>query len=516
MTPYINILITSYISAENLLINGNNLTNFIEIIKYLLYDIYLEVMKSVNKITVVLLFFLLTAPLAFSCNGTGDPGDDQNVRTINIAQYPRYAGCDELFDIIFHYTWESNGTIYRFNCTELTLDEIKGKGKKPLNNENFDLLVVGASFDSFYKHGSDPKLKESIKNFISNGGGYIGVCAGTVFATQGYGDSNGIYKKFINKRVLGIADVYINCELDGESQYEFKLGANIGINQGLIPIEKKVLRNISNPIFSQYPFDTINITYGGGPGMYVANASDPNLGKVTPLLIINEELMETKPIHWYQKRLIGWKQGNAVETDIFGQYGYIATTYGEGRVVISTAHPEIRLILNGTINEYIGKSTGYGIKFPFNRAVFSWTGTHMNMSHNWWIHRRAASWIAGVPDEDLPPCNELMVFMDKPQFRFGYQMYGDDVLQTSKSAKKSVAEAGITVIKGSITVEAYAENGDLVEFYIDDVLEYVDYNRPFQWYLDKNLSGIHRLELRAYDEYGSCAYDGSEFLFYNS
>ena len=358
-------------------------------------------MKFTNKLTIVLVLLLLTTSLTLSCNGTVTFKDDEKIRIIKIAQYPRYAGCDELFDIIFHYTWESNGTIYKFNCTVLTLDEIKGEGKRPLNNENFDLLVVGASFDSFYKHGTDLKLKENIKTFLSNGGGYIGVCAGTVFSTQGYEKPDNIYQKYVNERVLGIADVYINCELTGEPQYEFKLGANIGVNQGLVPIEQKILRNASSPIFSQYPFDTINITYGGGPGMYVANADDPNLGEVEPLLIINEELMETKPIHWYQKRLVGWKKGERVKTDIFGQYGYIATTYGEGRVVISTGHPEIRLILNGTIDEYIGKNTGYGFRSPFNRAVFSWTGTPMNMSYNWWIHRRAAAWIAGIPDEGI-------------------------------------------------------------------------------------------------------------------
>jgi len=475
----------------------------------------LKSMKSINKSFVVLLFFLIVAPSIFSFSGAELGGDGQNVRTINIAQYPRYAGCDELFDIIFNYAWKTNDTLYKFTCTELTLEEIKGGGTKPLNTDNFDILVVGASFDAATKDGLDPELKQNIKEFLLNGGGFTGVCAGPAFASQGFENPNRLYKKHANKCVLKIADVYINQDLNGELQYEFKLGGNIGVNQGLMPIEKRVVRNNTNPIFSDYSFDTINMTYGGGPGMYVANASDPNLGKVTPLLIINEELMETKPIHWHQKRLIGWKKGKRVETDMLGQYGAIATTYGKGRIVVFTGHPEIQLILNGTIKEYIGKSTGYGIKFPFNRAVYSWTGTPTNMSHNWWVHRRTAAWIAGVPDEDLPSCNELMVFMDKPQFRFGYQMYEDDILQTSKSVKETVAEAGMTVIKGPVTVEAYAENSDIVEFYIDDVLEYIDYTRPFQRHLDKNLSGVHRLEIRGYDEYGNCAYDGSKFMFYN-
>jgi len=145
----------------------------------------------------------------------------------------------------------------------------------------------------------------------------------------------------------------------------------------------------------------------------------------------------------------------------------------------------------------------------------------MNMSHNWWIHRRAASWIAGVPDEDMPPCNELMVFMDKPQFRFGYQLYVNDKIKSSprffrRIMSRIMSQVGRTVIVGNMTVEAYAENSDIVEFYIDGVLEHIAHTQPFQWHLDKNLSGIHQLEIRGYDEYGNCARDGSEFLFYNS
>lgn len=150
-------------------------------------------MKSISKPFAILLFFLFVAPLIFSFGGAELGRDGQNVRTINIAQYPRYAGCDSLFDIIFNYQWESNGTIYSFNLTELTLDGISGKGEKPLKVDNFDLLLTGATFDSFYKHGSDEELLNNIRDFVSNGGGYQSVCAGTVFSTQGYEKPNRIY-----------------------------------------------------------------------------------------------------------------------------------------------------------------------------------------------------------------------------------------------------------------------------------------------------------------------------------
>jgi hypothetical protein len=474
-------------------------------------------MRLTGKITIVLVFISLLIPLQIFSENVGCSGN-QDIKIINIAQYPRYAGCDETFDLIFNYFWEANGKKYKFNITELTLDEINGGGKHPLTNENFDLIVVGASFDSFYKHGSNPKLLESIRNFIANGGGYIGVCSGTVFATQGYETPKKFYEKYVNKRVLGIADVYLNEDRYGEAQYEFKLSGSYAPNSSLPPLEFKIVRNNSNPIFNCYRNNLINITYGGGPGLYPANSNNPLFGNVTPLLIINEELMETKPIYWYRKGILpGWVKVEKVETDLLGQYGGIATTYGKGKVVIFTGHPEIRMIVNGTIKEKIGKPSGFGFGPFFNpvRAVYSWVGTPLNMSHNWWIHRRAATWMAGVPDSDLPPCNELMVFIDKPQFRFERKFYVNNQIDDSKAAKKKVAEAGMTIIQGNITVEAYAENSGIVEFYLDSVLEYTDSNQPFTWDLDKNLDGVHRLELRAYDEYGNCAYDGSNFLFVN-
>jgi hypothetical protein len=65
-------------------------------------------------------------------------------------------------------------------------------------------------------------------------------------------------------------------------------------------------------------------------------------------------------------------------------------------------------------------------------------------------------------------------------------------------------------------VEFYLD-GDLVHtatervFYSEQIIESV-----FKWEFDTNdLNGIHRIELRAYDEYGNYVTQGSDFLFYN-
>ena len=119
-------------------------------------------MNLINKLLFYLTIFLSTLILTSSVSCTEFYIYNQNVKEIKIAQYPHYASCDKLIDLIYRYTWTSNGTIYKFNCTELTLEEIIGRGELPLNNENFDLLVVGASFDSFYKDAKDQRIKEKV------------------------------------------------------------------------------------------------------------------------------------------------------------------------------------------------------------------------------------------------------------------------------------------------------------------------------------------------------------------
>ena len=441
--------------------------------------------------------------------------ENEIIQVIKIAQYPKFGGgCDESIQILFNYTWKINDKIYKFEIRGLTLAEVAGKGEKPLNVENYDLLYVGVNYWSFIKDGLRPKLVKNIKKFLSNGGGYLGSCAGAVFASQGYEKPKNLIERRVNKAVLQIMDAYINFDFFGEPMYCIK-------SNGLPPIELKVEKNNSNPIFNLYTNETLNLTYGGGPGLYNANLSDQNLGEMTTLLTFNEELMETKPIHFWKKRILGWKKGEVIKTDLLGNDCGIATTFNDsGRIVVFAAHAEIQLVLDGHIEEFIGKAPTYCNLGIFPRPVYAWIGnTSFNFSFNWWIHRRAAAWIAGVPDEDLPPCNELMVYMDKPQFRLGYKLYVNDKIKNPLLGKRLLnrilSRIDKTIIFGDITVEALAENSNIVEFYLDDILEYTDTESPFQWNLNKNLSGVHRLEIRAYDEYGNYACDGSEFMFYN-
>ena len=55
--------------------------------------------------------------------------------------------------------------------------------------------------------------------------------------------------------------------------------------------------------------------------------------------------------------------------------------------------------MNGSIREFFGFSI-YGIP----RYVYEWEGGEQtDIDYNWWILRRSAAVVAGIPEEDLPP-----------------------------------------------------------------------------------------------------------------
>ncbi len=480
--------------------------------------------KKVFVVFSVVLFILVFSEFSVGLNVSLDDStkvnSEDDLKVIKIAQYPRETGSDSSFQSIFSYTWYRNNTTYRFEIDELSLDEMKGNGNNPLSIGNYDILVVGASFDSFTKHAFDRTLLDNIRNFVKSGGGYIGVCAGAFLASNGFGGNDKFYEPFFNNNILKIANVYVNCDLDEENQYIWKLSGDASsARQGMPPIEMKINRSSSNPIFKNYPKPVINITYGGGGSLYPANIDDPLYGDIDPILFVNEELMDTKPIHKWHKRLIGWAKGDVIKTDIYGEYGGVATSYGSGKVVIFPVHPEIRTWINGSIEEYVGKSTGFGIKTPM-KVVYDYNGEPQNVSTNWWIHRRAAAWIAGVSEEDMPPSEEFLVLLTKPYNMGGYHLYVNNNYKNfrldfiNKIKNKILSRIGKTVIIGDLTVEGYCENCEYMEFYLDGELKHTDDVRPFSWDVNSTMNGAHKIKVKGYGDSGSYSIDNNDLLFY--
>lgn len=435
---------------------------------------------------------------------------EENKIKIRVAMFPLATQSDRLIVSCLSYSWSGNGKCYEFDVRELSYEELEGEGEKPLNKQNYDVFIVGANYDSYLKEGSKSSFRDNVKKFLSDGGGYLGICAGAFLASQGYEKPDNLFEKKVNQGVLKIVNVYINDDFDGELQYLLKEGQWIYGDEGQVPIEVSVNSSSDIPIFHGCNRTIFNISYGGGAGLYLAKADDPKLGKIYPLLTYEEELMESKPIYFWKKALIGWVRDRKVETDIKGQYACVATTYDErGRIVLISSHAEIPVMVDGKIEEAFGKNT---LNIP--RVVYHYRGgERKNMSYNFWILRRIVAWLANVSSDDLPPFTESMLIIEKPASHLGNLLYFNNKIKTSLLARKLVEKIGKTVVIGNIDVEIYSENCEKVEFYIDGKLEYTDTEMPFEWRIDKKIFGEHKLVVKGYDAVGNIVWDSIDIFF---
>jgi len=310
---------------------------------------------------------------------------------------------------IFNYTWTSHNHTYRIQMTVVNADDVRGQGNVTFSRDTFDLLLIGASASSYLVDGVDAAWRNAVRSFVENGGGYVGICGGANAATQGFEHPRNLFHLRVNQGVLGLTNVYINDYFMGEWQYLIKFGFDAFSrdfdNQTYpyyVSVNTSVTHSESNPIFSTYQGRYRDITYAGGPGMYPADSVDQRLGPVIPLLLYNEELMHTKPLHYWRPTVSGWEIWKNVTTNLSGTYAGTASTFGQGRVVLYGPHPEHRVVVNGSVEEYLGHGIP-NFAGPVKRYVFNYFGQRLSEDYNWWIVRRSVAWAGGIPEEHLPP-----------------------------------------------------------------------------------------------------------------
>ncbi|MCD6473716.1 MAG: hypothetical protein J7K47_02250 [Thermoplasmata archaeon] len=351
-------------------------------------------------------------------------------KEIKIALYDSISPSVKLLEYCFHYAWEENGVIYKMDVSRVDYKDVINGSLR-----NYDALVIGASGRQYF-HALNPKWKEEVKNFVANGGGYLGICGGANMASMGYEKPRYPLDFIINKAALGFIDAYLNDDQWEEWQYLWKDGGRSNI-----PIKQKLQGEIFDGTITRY------ITYAGGAGLY-------GMKKAKGIGIYLEEPSEVAPLHfwiWFGK-WIPWKK---ITTDIKEYYSAAESTYGKGKVIVFSAHPEIPPRFNASVKEYFGLSI-YGIP----RYVYEWIGGHrMNYSYNWWILRRSIAYIKELP---LPSFDELLVM--------------------------------VSYENGSI--KAYAENAEKVEFYLDGKLMATLNQPPYEIKID--LKGEHEVKAIAY------------------
>ncbi|HHH80269.1 MAG TPA: hypothetical protein ENL13_05150, partial [Thermoplasmatales archaeon] len=443
-----------------------------------------------------------------------------DVVTIKIALYDAHDKYNiQQFKVAFNYGWRKGNRLYRFNLTTIDSDDVLGLGAKPLTNKNFDVFVVGANAKTYLYDGLNNQWKKRVKEFVANGGGYLGVCGGANAATLGFKHSDNLFHLWVNKGVIGLANVYINDDLLGEWQYLLKFGfdaknrgSTTDFSPEFISVNTTIEKNSENIIFKGYNKVFLNIAYGGGPGMYPADKTDEKFGKIIPLLVYNEEPMRSKPLHYWLPTLKGGKILCNVTTNLFGKYAGVATTYNsKGRVVLYGPHPEYPLVpVNGTIHEYLGK--GYLMRnTPFKQYVYNYLGRFLNLSSNIWVIRRSAAWAAHVPENDLPPFDETSVWLIKPSPHQN-KMYFKDRFEIKENVliKKLFKDVSAVVFGNPAVQVRTSLNIKKVEFYVDNNLlanctkpDFIDHASYYTAKVDIGLQGKHTIKVKAYDKAGN-------------
>jgi len=188
-----------------------------------------------------------------------------------------------------------------FACTTVTAEDIKA-GKL----DGFDVLIVPGGAGSKQAAMLGEAGRDTIKKFVADGGGFVGICAGAYLASADYPWSiHLINAKAVDKKhwARGKGDVTITFSESGKNKLKFD-------------------------------GDTATVNYRQGP--LFAPAGKPDLPPYESLATFTTEIVEN----------------GATPGAMVGTTAIASAPFGEGRVICFNPHPErpegpTSLILHG-------------------------------------------------------------------------------------------------------------------------------------------------------------------------
>lgn len=370
--------------------------------------------------------------------------------------------------ILDNYTWKVNNKKFKFN-TEYIYDKDILNGK--LNIDNYDVLLVPgggvgdgeAIVKGFNKLKKVKNWKKQIKNFIKDGGGYVGICGGTALMTElitKNNDNKNFIEKLYDKSSIGVSSIKSyykelslpifnlnqnNPEKIGAMSYVFsfspgKTDNGNYIHSGGVPIDFEINKN--NPIFSDYPKDKEKIRWWGGPALIVPKSSNKYInilakypendisknestrilawkykggllgliiGLYKALKLLKKEKISLKNLFIYSFFLAGnWEKTNVpIDLDYGSKASITSEIYpnkNKGRIILCTSHPEYMIWNDGKIIESSNNynSLALGLHKWINIKNYNET-IEEDITHTWWIVRRFVAWAAKASDNSLPP-----------------------------------------------------------------------------------------------------------------
>jgi len=319
--------------------------------------------------------------------------------------------------ILNGYSWKTSEASYKI-ITDYVYDKEIIRGK--LVDENYDVLLApgggvgdGESIvKGFNFLPSVRRWKLKIREFIQNGGGYVGICGGTALITDlktGPGkDPTSIYERLYNKSALGITSVssyYKDLALPILNSFQYVHPEKIGA---------------TGYVFSFAPGETADgkqIHSGGVPVDFQICKDNPIFGIIglaksffKSFRFIKKEKDSLRNLILYTYCFAGnWgKSDSFIELNYSNMAGMTAEIYpneNKGRIVLCAAHPEYMIWWGGNIEEVNDSGfncLGTGLHKWKNIKPLSKT-LQDEFTYTWWIVRRITAWAAKVPDGELPP-----------------------------------------------------------------------------------------------------------------
>ena len=183
-----------------------------------------------------------------------------------------------------------------------------------------DILIMpgggfseGSGYESPLELGTNSNVQTAVRNFVSSGGHYIGICGGAISG------SSWLYATFLGMEVqvpgydmLGLLDVKGFDNMEWMDEYMTASGALYPFNT---PIQLS-----DHPIVSPNENTTLVMAYRAGPVLKLLNPNDPNIDVIGTF---TQDLDPSMPSY-----------------DIAGQPAIVAGSYGNGHVVLFSTHPE--------------------------------------------------------------------------------------------------------------------------------------------------------------------------------
>ena len=167
---------------------------------------------------------------------------------------------------------------------------------------DYELLIYPGSADGVYDVIYDSSINTAIQNYIDNGGNFLGICGGAILGTE---------KLYFNYNGYNIP-ITMSGLLDVKS-YEYNDWVNYYIGNS-VELELEVEQETE--LFPGMDTgDTLTMTYAAGP-TFTTNTEDI-------VLTYNQDLNPN--LNGYQ---------------ISGKAAVVKGTYGQGKVLLSSPHPE--------------------------------------------------------------------------------------------------------------------------------------------------------------------------------